>query len=141
MPDRVPAIRYTSARRPAHTNGVTKLRTQLRLHITFSLALPLHNVISKVSPCTYGRTVVQPNFSAWLTTISYNYGATLRALRALRVPLLFYVSEQTVIVFCLQLDVCNYLSLKKCFFTNINRQFLFMKNQCIQIEVGTSSAR
>ena len=40
---------------------------------------------------SYGRTVVQSYiqiFSAWwVTTFSYNYGATLRVLRALRAPL------------------------------------------------------
>ena len=53
------------------TNGVSKLRTQSRPCITFSLALPLRN--GKIVPVVqlaahaksstlYGRTVVQPNF-------------------------------------------------------------------------------
>ena len=53
MPSRMPAIRFTEARHAhfivicrcflAHTNGVSKLRAQLRLRITFSFALPLRN--------------------------------------------------------------------------------------------------
>ena len=56
MPNRAPAVRYTEARHSsmrtpffirrcllAHTNGVSKLRTQSRLRITFHLALPLRN--------------------------------------------------------------------------------------------------
>ena len=55
----------------AHTDGVSKLRTQSRLRITFSLAF--HYVMAKIVPVVqlaahaesstlYGRRVVQPNF-------------------------------------------------------------------------------
>ena len=84
MPNRVPAVRYTAARRSSMRTlsssdgvswrtliGVSKLRTQFRLRITFSL--PFHYVMTKIVPVVqlaahakssslYGRTVVQPNY-------------------------------------------------------------------------------
>ena len=65
--------------------------------------LAAHAKSSTLYGRSYGRTVVQPIFSAqWVTTIPYNYGATLRVpllfcimgLRCARCELRFYVLDE-----------------------------------------------
>ena len=107
MPSRVPAVRYTEARHssmrtslssagvswrtligcPSYaSNHACTLPSPSYFYYVMAKIVPVVQLAAhaKVAPSTVGRTVARPNFSAWwVTTISYNYGATLRALRAL----------------------------------------------------------
>ena len=107
MPNRVPAVRYTAARRSSmrtlsSSDGVS-WRTLMgypsyarNRACALPSPSPFHYVMAKIVPVVqlaahaksstlYGRTVVRSYnqiFSAcWVTTISYSYGAMLCKLR------------------------------------------------------------
>ena len=107
MPNRVPAVRYTAARRSSMRTLSSSDSVSWRTLMGYTsyarnraCALPstspFHYVMAKIVPVVqlaahaesstlYGRTVVRSYnqiFSAWwVTTTSYSYGATLCELR------------------------------------------------------------